>query len=338
MPWIILTIFLLLVFIGAVGYAVYERKTYNAKLADWNERSQTQTLDPADAPSSYHLVGWGLAGAVVVLWLFASGWMMFKNIGEREVAIVYNFSNTITGKRDKGLATIMPWEHIDKENVGIQHEEWAFVRHPDGTDNAAVSKDQQKVFANLAVNYQINAANVVDLYKRVGPNWKSIIIDARVPQVFKEVTATYQTQNITANREQLRSQTRDRLQQELQPYDIDVIDVFVTNLGFSKVYTDSIEAKQKQVQDAQRAQAKVDQIKAEADQKFEAAAGERRANVERARGEAIANRLRRQSLTAALIQWEAIQKLNPNVQIIVCPPQTVCVPNSGITPVPGGGN
>jgi len=96
------------------------------------------------------------------------------------------------------------------------------------------------------------------------------------------------------------------------------------------------------VQDAQRAQAKIVQIKAEADQRVAAAKGEAEANVTRARGEAQANRLRRQSLTRELIQWEAIQKLNPNVSIIVCPPQAICVPNSGITPVPqgqgGGGN
>ena len=112
--------------------------------------------------------------------------------------------------------------------------------------------------------------------------------------------------------------------------------MFVTNLGFSQVYTDSIEAKQKQVQDAQRAQARVAQVEAEARQKVAEAEGEAKSNVARARGEAQANRLRRQSLTPALIQWEAIQKLNPNVAIIVCPPQTVCVPNSGIVPVQGG--
>ena len=330
MGWIILTILMLLIVIPAIGYAIYSKKVWPARLEAW----QAQGSPPSRRPVNYSLIGWGVGGSVLALWLLISGLMMFKTVGEREVAVVYNFSNEITGKRDKGVVVIAPWEHIDKENIGIQHEEWNF-----GQENSAVSLDQQKVFANLAVNYQIDGAKVVDLYSRVGAAWKNIIIDARVPQVFKEVTATFATQEITAKREQLRLATREKLSSELAPYDIQVVDVFVTNLGFSQVYTDSIEAKQKQVQDAQRAQARVQQTKAEADQKFEQAAGERRANVERARGEAIANRLRRQSLTKELIQWEAIQKLNPNVSIIVCPPQSICVPNSGITPVPqGGGN
>jgi regulator of protease activity HflC (stomatin/prohibitin superfamily) len=325
MGWIILTIFALLIFIPAVGYAIYQKSTLGARVEAYEQgRLSTKPMD-------YSLIGWGTAGIVLLLWLFISGLMMFKTVGQREVAVVYSFSGTITGKRDPGVVTIAPWQHIKKENVGIQHDEWNF-----GQDNSAVSKDQQKVFANLAVNYQVDTEKVVDLYKRVGQAWKTIIIDARVPQVFKEVTATYQTQDITAQREQLRKETRERLAAELSPYDIKVVDVFVTNLGFSQVYTDSIEAKQKQVQDAQRAQAKVAQVEAEARQKVALADGDAKANVARARGEAQANRLRRQSLTPALIQWEAIQKLNPNVSIIVCPPQSICVPNSGITPVPNG--
>jgi regulator of protease activity HflC (stomatin/prohibitin superfamily) len=238
----------------------------------------------------------------------------------------------ITGKRDPGVVWTAPWQHIKKENVGILHDEWNF-----DNGNFAVSKDQQRISALLAVNYQIESANVVDLYKRVGSAWKSIIIDSRVPQVFKEVTSKYPTADITAEREQLRIDTKERLTTELAPYDIHVVDVFVKNLGFSQSYTDAIEAKQKQVQDAQRAQAKVVQVQAEAKQRVAEAEGEAAANVAKARGDATSNRLRQKSLTKALIQWEAIQKLNPNVQIIVCPPQTVCIPNSGVIPSPNGG-
>jgi regulator of protease activity HflC (stomatin/prohibitin superfamily) len=322
--WIFLLILMLVICIPAIGYAMYQNRIYPVRREEYQASGGR-----GDEPVNYSLAGWAVAGLTFGLFILISGLMMFKTVGEREVAVVYNFSNTITGKRDKGLTVIAPWEHIDKENIGIQHEEWNF-----GQENSAVSLDQQKVFANLAVNFQIDPEKVVDLYSRVGAAWKSIIIDARVPQVFKEVTATFATQDITAKREQLRLDTREKLATELSPYDIKVVDVFVTNLGFSQVYTDSIEAKQKQVQDAQRAQARVAQVEAEARQKIAEAEGEAKSNVARAKGEAQANRLRRQSLTPALIQWEAIQKLNPNVSIIVCPPQSICVPNSGITPVP----
>jgi len=326
MGWIVLTIFAILIAIPAIGFAIYQSATWEAREKAYSEgRIHTE-------PTNYALAGWAVAGFVLVLWVFISGFMMVKTVGQREVAIVYSFSGTITGKRDPGVVTIAPWQHIKKENVGIQHQEFGFEE-----TNAAVSKDQQKVFANLAVNYQVDPAKVVDLYKRVGPSWKSIIVSSRVPQVFKETTATYQTQEITAQREQLRRETRERLAAELAPYDIKVVDVFVTNLGFSKSYSDAIEAKQKQVQDAQRAEAKIREARAIAQQQVEAAKGERDANIARAEGDARANRLRQKSLTPMLVQWEAIQKLNPNVSLVICPPNSVCVPNAGVIPQPKNG-
>lgn len=325
MGWIFLTVLTLIIAIPAIGYAIHQKATWNARVEHYEAHGGSE-------PTNYRLVGWGVAGAVMVLWLLISLGLMVHVVGQRQVAIVYNFSGTISGKKDPGTVTTWPWQHVKKENVGILHDEWNF-----GEGNFAVSKDQQRISALLAVNYQIESKNVVDLYKRVGSAWKSIIIDSRVPQVFKEVTSRYPTADITAEREQLRIDTKERLTKELSPYDIHVVDVFVKNLGFSQSYTDAIEAKQKQVQDAQRAQAKVVQVKAEADQRVAEAQGEANANVAKARGDALANKLRQRSLTDKLIQWEAIQKLNPNVSIIVCPPQAICVPNSGVIPNPSGG-
>jgi prohibitin 2 len=274
-------------------------------------------------------VALGGIAAVVALWLLITLFMMVKTVGEREIGIVYNFTGTIAGKKEKGWVTIAPWQRMEKANVAIQHTEYDFVGN-----NSAVSKDQQDIFANLAVNYQLNAETVLDLYRRVGPNWKEIIVQARVPQVFKEVTSTMNTPEITERREALRSQTREKIAAELRPYDIEIVDVFITNLGFSNLYSQAIEEKQKQVQDALRAEARVRQVEAEARQKVAEAEGEAKSNVARAKGEAQANRLRRQSLTPALIQWEAIQKLNPKVTMIVCPPASVCIPNSAVVPQP----
>lgn len=312
MGWIVLTVLLGVVFWGGIIW--------------WGV-----TRNPPEGQSSVAWMGLATAGAAAVLWVLASIGMSVHTVGQREVAIVYNFSGTIAGKKDAGVVNTWPWQHIKKENIGIQHEEFDL-----GSGNSAVSKDQQPIYARLFLNYRIEPGHVVDLYKNVGAQWKTILLDARVLQDFKEITATFTTPEITANREQLRVQTKQRLQGELNAYDIKVVDVFVKNLGFSQTYTDAIERKQKQVQDALTAQAKVAQVTAEANQKIAQAKGEATANVERARGDATANRLRQKSLTKLLVQQLAIEKLNPNVQVIICPPQSVCIPNSGAFPNPGG--
>jgi len=315
MKWIVMTVLFLLAFWPLVGYGF-------AKLGD------SRDPDNNDVDATAKSVGaFGVAAFFAIIYLGISLLLMLHTVGQREVAIVYNFSGTIAGKKDPGVVTTWPWQHVKKENVGIQHDEWQF-----GSDNSAVSKDQQEIFALLSVNYQIDNEKVVDLYDRVGPAWKTIIIDSRVPQVFKEVTSTFPTPAITERREELREITRNRLTEELKPYDIKVVDVFIKNLGFSDLYSKSIEEKQKQVQDALRAEAKVKESEALAKQKVAEARGDATANIARAQGEAKANRLRQRSLTPLLVQLEAINKLNPTVQTIICPPGTVCIPNTGVIP------
>lgn len=313
MTWIITTAILLLAFWSLIGWGSLLRQ-------------QERHLSITAFPRPHHI--FLVASGVLCLWIAITLASMLHTVGQREVGIVYNFSRTIEGRKDPGVVMTAPWHYVEKENVGIQHLEYDL-----GTANSAVSRDQQPVTAKIAVNFQINSANVLDLYRRVGPRWKDIIIDSRVLQDFKEITATYGTPDLVTKREQLRQDMKKRLSEELAPYDITVVDVFVRNLGFSKSYTDSIEAKQRQVQDALRAEARIRQVQAEAEQKVAAARGEAQANVARAQGEATANRLRQQSLTPMLLQLEAIKRLNPQAQLIVCPPNSVCVPNT-VTPNP----
>src|SRR5262245_33465680 len=156
MTWIIFTILLVITFFTGLGIWTYGR----AKTAAFERGELGGTRPLLDS------AGLATMALAVVLFLLITGFMMVKTVGEREVGIVYNFTGTIAGKRDKGWVTIAPWQHMEKENIAIQHKEFIF-----GPENSAVSKDQQDIFANLAINYSIDSANVLDLYRRVGPSW-----------------------------------------------------------------------------------------------------------------------------------------------------------------------
>lgn len=148
-----------------------------------------------------------------------------------------------------------------------------------------------------------------DLYKNVGPNWKVKLIDSRVLQDFKEVTATYPTIQITNHREQLRRDTLERLRHELAPYSVTVTDFFIQNIGFSKAYQDAITAKQVQVQRAQQAEAKVAQATAEAQQAVAAAQGQAKAISLQGRA------LRRYP---EVLKLRALETLNPKAKVVFC--------------------
>lgn len=251
------------------------------------------------------LWGAGLA-ACVLIWGGFTVFLGLHNLGTGKVALLYSFSGKLTGTRENaGTFYTAPWNHVVQENVQTQSEAFEL-----GQGNSAVSKDQQPIFAKLVINYQVDPKHVFDLYKNVGPNWKAKLVESRVLQDFKEVTATYPTIQITANREQLRVDTRERLKRELGPYSITVTDLFVPNIGFSDAYTSAIEAKQVQVQAAARAQAKVAQVQAEASQQVAQAEGDKLSTIARARGTAEANRLISGSITDRLIAMERAKALS----------------------------
>jgi regulator of protease activity HflC (stomatin/prohibitin superfamily) len=294
MFWVILTVIAILVMGGALV-----------------------TLLASTAPGDRRDLAIGTLVITPLVWLAVSIGFSLHTVGQRQVGVVYNFSGTITGKVDPGIAWTMPWQHINKANVGIQREDFIL-----DAGNAASSKDLQPIFANLTLNYQVEPAKIIELYKTVGPGWKETLLDSRVLQDFKEVTASFSAAEITTSRPQLRADTKARLSEELKKYDIHVVDFFVKNLGYSETYRQSIDRKNVQVQAALQAQAKVAQATAEANQAIATARGEAQSVLVKARADAEANRLKRNSLTPLLVRNNAIDKLSDNVKIIctgTCP-------------------
>jgi regulator of protease activity HflC (stomatin/prohibitin superfamily) len=288
MTWLILTVLLGIVFWGAVIVAVmagpHEAKEYDDSLP---------TRGTAVA----------LAAVTAVIWVGISLFMGLHTVGQRQVAIVYNFSGTITGKKDPGVVMTWPWQHVKKENVGLQREDFTL-----DTDNAAVSQDQQAIYARLTVNFQVLPEKVVKLYKEVGPSWKQTLLDSRVLQDFKEVTSLYTAAQITTKRQVLRADTKARLAAEMAKYDVRITDVFVRNLDYTQSYKNAINAKNVQVQRSLEAEAKVNQSRAEGEQQLALA-----------QKQAQANKVLAQSITPQIIQLRAIEKLNPSVQVIYVP-------------------
>lgn len=286
MTWLILTVLLGLAGLSFTAYALMA----------------PPRVDPGWSPRATGAVGAAVVGGI---WLILTIFLSLHTVGQREVGLVQSFSGTIGANyKSPGVVFAAPWNHIKTENVGLQKEVFVF-----DSSNSAVSKDQQPITAVLAVNYQVEPAQVVRLWKTVGPQWKTVLLDGRIPQAFKETTAQFTSPEITLKRPLLRKITLRRLRQELTPYDIRVVDVFVSNVGYSKEYTAAIEAKQVQVQSALRAQAKVAQSRAEAEQKVAAARGE---------AEAIALEGKALHANPEVLRLRAINSINKKATVIFC--------------------
>lgn len=282
MTWLVLTIILGLIGTGGLVYA-------------W-------------ATPMSKLVGLMVTGACGAVWVVMTFFLSIHTVGAREIGIQQSFSGAISGNtKSTGVVFIAPWNHLLKENIGLSKEVFTF--NDSNGLGSAVSRDQQSITATVAVNYQVEPANVIRLYRTVGPQWRNILLDGRVPQAFKETTAQFPSAELTLKRPQLRLITLQRLRSELTPYDIRVVDVFISNIGYSADYEKAIELKLRQQQAAQTAEAKVAQIQAEAQQRVAAAEGEAK-SIE-LEGRALRN-------NPEVLRLRAINALNPKAQIIFC--------------------
>ncbi len=250
-----------------------------------------------------------IAGAVVLILIVTLGNSVHA-IDAGHVGVVYTFG-AITNQTSSGLAATMPWQDVRQASIQVQ-------KYSDGNISAA-SKETQNLSAAITLNYQVSPIAIQKLYTTVGPNYQNVLIPSRVNNFFKEEAVKYASTDVLPHREDIRIAVRDKLSRELEPYSITVNDLLIDNIHFDDAFTRAIEDKQVATQNAQAEQNKVAVSEAQARQKAATAQGDADALRINAQGQSDANKALSASLTPELIQFQALQKLAPNVQVALLP-------------------
>lgn len=146
---------------------------------------------------------------------------------------------------------------------------------------SAASKDLQNVSTNVAINYHLDPLEVGKLYKNVGLNFASRIIDPATQETVKAVVANYTAEELIRLRSKVKKEIDETLTKRLSAYNItvEVNGVSLTNFEFSEDYNKAIEQKQVAQQAAEKS--KYELIKAEIDAKtaIAKAEGEAKSNT-----------------------------------------------------------
>lgn len=248
--------------------------------------------------------------------LAVSSW---EPIGAGHVGVAYDIGGNIIGTRAEGDLLQIPWETT--RTVSVQRQVYRPASNcSNGMTNCldTFSNDNQDVFIAPTLNYSIDPA-IVETLLRENPNYVDRSIVSRVNQIVKDETVKYDATELAQGRELMRASVKARLIDELEPIGITVEDFLVDNIAFKADFQASIDEKVRAEQEAIAAQNRVAVSEAEARQKAAAALGEaNRLRIE-AQGQADANALLNASLTPALIQYQAIQRLADDIQIMLIP-------------------
>ena len=296
---------------GVLAAAAWWGGQYVAK---WGRRPDSDRTIDADVLSAARATGTvvRVAGiAVASLWvLLATLSNSVHQVDAGHVGVVRTFGD-ITDQTGAGLVITWPFQTLEEASVRVERYDVADIN--------SFSRETQDVFISATVNYQVSPRAIQSLYREVGANYIDTLLRPRMINFFKETTVTYNTVDIAPNREKIRQTVKERLTKDLEPFSIDIVDLLIENVDFRQEFKSAIEAKQVATQEALRQQQLIEAKKAEAQQKIETARGEAEAVRIAAEAQAEANRLLSESLTAEVIQFQALQKLADNVQIALLP-------------------
>jgi len=187
------------------------------------------------------------------------------SIDSGERAVVRTFGS-VSGVWDDGLHFKVPFT----QSVTVVDVRTRKAHAP----ASAASSDMQRVTTEVALNYHLNSDKLSEIYTKTGLDLEDRIIDPRIQEVVKAVTAKYQADKLLSQRELVKGEIESLLKQSLLPYNVIVEAVQITDFKFSEQYNAAIEAKQTAEQNAQKAKNDLERIKVEAEQKIATAQAE----------------------------------------------------------------
>ncbi len=204
-------------------------------------------------PKIFKVVAHVVIGIIALAVIVSS----FGTVGAGERGVKTRFGKVV-GTLGTGLYTKNPFTtRVDKLDVQTQKEQ---------AEATAASSDLQTVNTTVAVNYNLDADKVADLYTRIGTEYKSKVIDPAIQEVVKAVTAKYTAEQLITKRAEVTDSIQKSLAERLSTQDIAVSTVSIVNFEFSGSFNAAIEAKVTAEQNALAAKNKLDQIKFEAEQ------------------------------------------------------------------------
>jgi len=131
---------------------------------------------------------------------------------------------------------------------------------------SAYSKDTQTTETKIALNYHLKKEFVGTLYKEIGTEYLSRLVDPAIQEAVKTATAKFSASELIEKRPVVKEEIKAILITRLNAKYIAVDDFSVVDFSFSNAYEQAIDRKQVALQDALTAKNKLDQVEYEAKQ------------------------------------------------------------------------
>lgn len=122
------------------------------------------------------------------------------------------------------------------------------------------SSDIQEVSVVYTVNYQINKQNAQNIYRNIGTDYYNVVVQPKVLEAVKGVTAKYNAESLVEKRGTLSKEIEETLKSEMGNYNIEIVATSIENIDFTDTFTNAVEAKQVAEQNKLKAKTEQEQL------------------------------------------------------------------------------
>lgn len=200
--------------------------------------------------------------AIIVIFLIITFFNSFKTIPTGFVGVKTRFGQVQDTMLNEGLNLKVPFiEKIVLMDCRTQKTEYTME---------ASSKDLQKISNfRIAINYNITNDTANKLYRSVGVDYKSIIVEPAIQEAMKATVANYTAEELITKRNEVSEFALNKLSPKLQENGITLTSLNILDLSFSEEFDTAVEQKQIVEQETQKAQYELEKAKVENQKKIE---------------------------------------------------------------------
>lgn len=227
--------------------------------------------------STKRIVKWVVIG-IIALFLLITLCNSFKTIPTGYVGVKTRFGQVQSTMLNEGLNFKIPYiEKIVLMDCRTQKTEYTME---------ASSKDLQKISNfKVAINYNITKDTANTLYREVGVDYKTIVVEPAIQEAMKATIANYTAEELITKRNEVSAFALEALYNKLYDRGISLTSLNIIDLSFSEEFDKAVEEKQIVEQQTQKAQYELEKAKVENAKKIEDAKAE--AEVMRQQNEQI---------------------------------------------------
>lgn len=169
--------------------------------------------------------------------------------------VVVTFGRVEDYTLDSGIHFVAPWQSVKKMDNKTQIY---------NIELSCFSSDIQEVTIKYAVNYSIDKEHAQTIYKTIGENYVTTVMEPKVQEAVKGVVAKYTAEQLIGQRGTLSAQVEEVLRASLADYHINVVSTSLSDIDFTDSFTNAVEAKQVAEQNKLRAKTEQEQAIIEA--------------------------------------------------------------------------